>query len=217
MIDMRVMVEEAGMGQTAVGPQEQQLDWILAEIVKRFETKNVKENKPYLGIDLAVTQNRYINEILEDFGMGKVNPASTPMAASIRLEFSPDEDSGLDDDFTATRYHQGLESLQYLVSSSRSDLTFVVNYLLCFNSHPHKKCWAALKHVLHYIKKTKDHRILYKKEIIEGLSSVAYSDSDWAGADPQYKSTTGYVILLNGSPVNLMAIATADLNCKINR
>ncbi|EDN10314.1 predicted protein [Histoplasma mississippiense (nom. inval.)] len=192
------------------GPQEQQLDWILAEIAKRFETKDVEENKPYLGMevkrqmngDLAVTQNRYIDEILEDFGMDKVNPASTPMAAGIRLEFSPDEDSGLDDDFTATRYRQGLGSLQYLVSSSRPDLAFAVNYLSRFNSRPHKECWAALKHVLRYVKKTKDHGILYKKEMIGGLSPVAYSDSDWAGADPQYKSTTGYIILLNGSPIS---------------
>ncbi|EDN08356.1 predicted protein [Histoplasma mississippiense (nom. inval.)] len=192
------------------GPQEQQLDWILAEIAKRFETKDVEENKPYLGMevkrqmngDLAVTQNRYIDEILEDFGMDKVNPASTPMAAGIRLEFSPDEDSGLDDDFTATRYRQGLGSLQYLVSSSRPDLAFAVNYLSRFNSRPHKKCWAALKHVLRYVKKTKDHVILYKKEMVEGLNPVAYSDSDWAGADPQYKSTTGYIIMLNGAPIS---------------
>ncbi|EDN06563.1 conserved hypothetical protein, partial [Histoplasma mississippiense (nom. inval.)] len=173
-------------------------------------TNDVEENKPYLGMevkrqmngDLAVTQNRYIDEILEDFGMDKVNPASTPMAAGIRLEFSPDEDSGLDDDFTATRYRQGLGSLQYLVSSSRPDLAFAVNYLSRFNSRPHKECWAALKHVLRYVKKTKDHGILYKKEMIGGLSPVAYSDSDWAGADPQYKSTTGYIILLNGSPIS---------------
>ncbi|EDN07098.1 conserved hypothetical protein [Histoplasma mississippiense (nom. inval.)] len=179
------------------GPQEQQLDWILAEIAKRFETKDVEENKPYLGMevkrqmngDLAVTQNRYIDEILEEFGMDKVNPAITPMAAGIRLES-----------------HQmkiaGLGSLQYLVSSSRPDLAFAVNYLSRFNSRPHKECWAALKHVLRYVKKTKDHGILYKKEMIGGLSPVAYSDSDWAGADPQYKSTTGYIILLNGSPIS---------------
>ncbi|EGC48719.1 nucleolar protein NOP2 [Histoplasma capsulatum var. duboisii H88] len=192
------------------GPQGQQLDWILAEIAKRFETKNVEESKPYLGMevrrqmngDLSVTQNRYIDEILEDFGLDKVNPASTPMAAGIRLEFSPDEDSGLDDDFTATRYRQGLGSLQYLVSSSRPDLAFAVNYLSRFNSRPHKACWAALKHVLCYVKKTKDHGILYKKQMDEGLSPVAYSDSDWAGADPQYKSTTGYIILINGSPIS---------------
>ncbi|EDN05370.1 predicted protein [Histoplasma mississippiense (nom. inval.)] len=192
------------------GPQEQQLNWVLAEIAKRFETKDVEENKPYLEMevrrqansDLAVTQNRYINEILEDFGMDKVNPASTSMVTGIRLEFSPDEDSGLDDDFTATRYHQGLGSLQYLVSSSRPDLAFAVNYLSRFNSRPHKECWAALKHVLHYVKKTKDHGILYKKEMVEGLNPVVYSDSDWAGADPQYKSTTGYIIMLNGAPIS---------------
>ncbi|EDN07600.1 predicted protein [Histoplasma mississippiense (nom. inval.)] len=161
------------------GPQEQQSDWVLAEISKRVETKDVEENKPYLGMevrhqangDLAVTQNCYIDEILEDFGMDKVNPASTLMVAGMRLEFLPDEDSGLDDDFTATRYHQGLGSLQYL-------------------------------HVLCYIKKMKDHGILYKKEVVEGLNSVVYSDLDWARADPQYKSTTGYVILLNGASIS---------------
>ncbi|EDN03936.1 predicted protein [Histoplasma mississippiense (nom. inval.)] len=173
--------------------------------------KDVEEDKLYLGMevkrqkngDLAVTQSRYIDEILEDFGMDKVNPAGTPMAAGIRLEFSPDEDGGLDDEFTHTRYRQGLGSLQYLVTSSRPDLAFAVNYLSRFNSRPNKDCWAAFKHVLRYVKKTKKMGILYRKEIgKDGLNPVAYCDSDWAGADPQFKSTSGYVIMINGSPIS---------------
>ncbi|EDN04276.1 conserved hypothetical protein [Histoplasma mississippiense (nom. inval.)] len=160
--------------------------------ISPFETKDVEENKPYLGMevkrqmngDLAVTQNRYIDEILEDFGMDKVNPASTPMAAGIRLEFSPDEDSGI--------WCQAADQIWHSRSTT-SHVSTRVRY---------KECWAALKHVLRYVKKTKDHGILYKKEMIGGLSPVAYSDSDWAGADPQYKSTTGYIILLNGSPIS---------------
>lgn len=34
------------------------------------------------------------------------------------------------------------------------------------------------------------------------LRPVAWSDSDWAGADPAFKSTSGYVITMNGSPVS---------------
>lgn len=50
-----------------------------------------------MNIDLAITQNHYINEILKNFKMNKVNLVSTLMMIDICLQFSSNEDSELDD------------------------------------------------------------------------------------------------------------------------
>lgn len=61
----------------------------------------------------------------------------------------------------------------------------------------------AFKHVLRYLKEMKAKGIIYKTgEQAGDLGPTACSDSDWAGADPAYKSTSGYIILINGAPIS---------------
>ncbi|KAL1953515.1 hypothetical protein VTO42DRAFT_2649 [Malbranchea cinnamomea] len=111
--------------------------------------------------DLAISQEYYIEELLTEFGMEGCLPRDTPIEKVLLLEFMPEDDQGLDDSFTPTNYQKGTGSLQYLVTS-----------------------WQAFKHVLLYLKGTKDHGIVYK-----------------AGANSTYKSTSGYVVTMNGAPI----------------
>lgn len=193
------------------GPNQQDIDWVVQQIATRFEIKNVDDSKPYLGMkiekqangDLAISQEQYIDELLTQFGMEDCVPKSTPMEKGLRIEFTPDDDPGLDQDFTPTNYRKGTGSLQYLVTCTRPDIAYATNYLARFNSRPNRAAWIALKRVLRYLKGTKSQGIIYKaNKSDEGLRPTAYSDSDWAGADPAYKSTSGYIITLNGAPVS---------------
>jgi hypothetical protein len=202
------------------GPNIQDLEWTIEQISKKFEIKHVSEDKPYLGMeltrlpngDLFISQKRYIQQILEDFGMDNCRPSPYPMNAGLKLEFSPDEEGHLDNEFSPTNYRMGTGDLQFLASQTQPDIAYAVNYLSRFNSRPNKACWQALKHILRYLKGTAEHGILYRTSPDGTLDLVAYSDSDWAGADPSYKSTSGYILFVNGSPVRWRAMKQTSVS-----
>ena len=94
-------------------------------------------------------------------------------------------------------------TLSYISNLCRPDISFIVNYL---SRQSHKATQAHLKmarNVFRYLKYTKKYGILYKNvEDKKELKMVAYSDSDWAGDKDTSKSTSGYIILINGSPLS---------------
>ncbi len=48
---------------------------------------------------------------------------------------------------------------------NHSDIAQVVAYLACFNSNPGPKHWAAVKHLLRYLKGTLEHKLQYSGEL----------------------------------------------------
>ncbi len=48
---------------------------------------------------------------------------------------------------------------------TRSDIAQVVAYLARFNSNPGPKHWAAVKHLLRYLKGTLEHKLHYSGEL----------------------------------------------------
>jgi ribonuclease HI len=54
-----------------------------------------------------------------------------------------------------------------------------------------------------YVKGTKDHGLIYKKQNLNGKFNVyGYVDSDWASDATTRKSTTGYIFFMNGKPIS---------------
>lgn len=154
--------------------------------------------------DILLTQMRYIEEIIGEMGMESCKPKATPMAAGTAIEFCPDEGPGLQDEFTHTAFRAGTGKKQFLASQTRPDIAFATNYLARFNIRPNKQCWSALKDETRYLQGSKKLGILFRRELAnpDNLRPLAYSDADWAGADPKSKSTTGYIIFVNGAPVS---------------
>ncbi len=56
-------------------------------------------------------------------------------------------------------YLSCIGSLQYLASMTRSDIAQVVAYLARFNSNPGPQHWAAVKHLLRYLKGTLEYQV----------------------------------------------------------
>ncbi|EER28295.1 copia-like retrotransposon family protein [Coccidioides posadasii C735 delta SOWgp] len=196
-----------------MGPNEAEIEWLIEKLQERFEIKEVTEQGRYLGMrvqkqpngDLFVNQEQYIEDLLTEYGMEDCKPSKTPMKKGISIEFAPDQTlkDGVDEQATPTNYRKGLGSLQFLVTCTRPDIAFAVNYLARFNSRPNRESWAAFKQILRYLKGTKSKGIVFKRDMDpEGLKPAASSDSDWAGADPAYKSTSGYIITMNGAPIS---------------
>ena len=90
----------------------------------------------------------------------------------------------------------------------RPDLGFTVTFLSRYLHKPGVKHMQAAKHTLRYLKGSKDLGIHYTRDQNrlsardQKLNTLyALSDSDFAGCKDTAKSTSGYMILMNGGVV----------------
>ena len=89
--------------------------------------------------------------------------------------------------------------------NSRPDIAFTVRRLAQFTSNPDSACWAAMKHLLRYLKGTRTKGIIYGLRQIMGNENNSYikgyTDADWAGDTFTNRFTTGYVFMSAGGPI----------------
>ena len=124
---------------------------------------------------MSVGQERYATKVLERCNMESCHDCKTPMDTKLVLT-KPDKDeiSGV------LEYQSPVGSLMYAMLGTRPDLAYAVSTLSKFNSIPAEEHHAAAKRTLRYLKETKDHGLLYKREMNkESFSeSLCYMDSD---------------------------------------
>ncbi|KAK6117910.1 hypothetical protein DH2020_048347 [Rehmannia glutinosa] len=97
-----------------------------------------------------------------------------------------------------TRYRALIGSLLYL-TTSRPDITFVVDILSRFTSNPSHEHWKALTKVLKYLKYTLEYGLYYLRypAVLEG-----YSDTSWISDSKDSYSTSGYIFTIGGGAVS---------------
>ena len=88
--------------------------------------------------------------------MADANPVSTPLSKSIKLEDTKEQA----DDPTMP-YAKAIRSLMYVAIQTRPDISFAVQHLSQYTTNPTQEHWTAVKHVLQYLKGTRDEGIVY--------------------------------------------------------
>jgi len=156
------------------------------------------ERNPYSNT-IKVSQEKYIREILERFYMKECKPVSTPFIPGLKLtrgneRIADDEKNKLE----GVPYRELIGSLIYLSNTSRPDLAFAAGVLSRFSVNPRKEHWQAAKHVLRYLKQTKDLGISFYKT---HESLKAFVDADWAGDTDSRRSHSGNTLILAGGPI----------------
>ena len=68
-----------------------------------------------------------------------------------------------------------------------------------YQSNPGPEHWTAVKHILKYLRRTKEHVLMYSGE---DLTPVGYTDSDFMLDKYARRSTSGYVFALGGGVVS---------------
>eukprot|EP00253_Pinus_taeda_P022157 PITA_22157 len=153
------------------GSNESYIASIKKELGKSFEMTDLGYVHYYLGIEVTqhpesifLSQNKYIGDLLNRFGMTECNPLSTPMEQNLKL--TSIEGKELED---ATKYRQLVGSLIYL-TTTRPDISFAVGILSRFMQKPCERHWSATKRVLRYLKGTQDLGIKKSSKVLEGNS-----------------------------------------------
>ncbi|GKE60620.1 uncharacterized mitochondrial protein-like protein, partial [Tanacetum coccineum] len=157
---------------------------------KKFQMSSMGELTFFLGLQVKqkedgifISQDKYVTEILKKFGFTDVKTASTPMETQKPL--LKDEDG---EEVDVHLYRSMIGSLMYL-TSSRPDIMFAVCACARYQVNPKVSHLHAVKRIFRYLKGQPKLGLWYPKD--SPFDLVAYTDSDYAGASLDMKSTTG--------------------------
>nr|GEY15808.1 putative ribonuclease H-like domain-containing protein [Tanacetum cinerariifolium] len=131
---------------------------------------------------IFISHDKYVAEILRKFSLTDGKPTSTPIDTKKPLLKDPD---GKDVDVHTYRLMIG--SLMYL-TSSRPGIMFAVYACAHFQVTPKASHLHAVKRIFRYLKGKPHLGLWYLKDSTFNL--VAYSNTDYAGASLDRKSTT---------------------------
>ncbi|GJZ29604.1 putative ribonuclease H-like domain-containing protein [Tanacetum coccineum] len=163
----------------------------------KFQMSSMGELTFFLGIHVTqkedgifISHDKYVAEILKKFNYTDVKFASTP----VDLE-KPLVKDGDANDVDVHLYRSMIGSLMYL-TASRPYIMFVVCACARFQVTPKTSHLLAIKRMFRYLKGKPTLGLWYSRD--SPFELVAYTDSDYAGATQDRKSTTeGYQFLGN--------------------
>ncbi|GKA06001.1 putative ribonuclease H-like domain-containing protein [Tanacetum coccineum] len=156
---------------------------------EKFQMSSMGELTFFLGLQVQqkkdgifISQDKYFGEILKKFGFTEVKTANTPMETQKPL--LKDEDG---EEVDVHMYRSMIGSLMYL-TSSRPDIMFAVCACARYQVNLKVSHLHAMKRIFRYLKGQPKLGLWYPKDYPFDL--VAYTDSDYAGASLDRKSTT---------------------------
>ncbi|GJU01439.1 putative ribonuclease H-like domain-containing protein [Tanacetum coccineum] len=155
-----------------------------------FEMSAMGELIFFLGLQVQqrpdgifISQDKYVQEILKKFDLESVRTATTPYEAP-----KPKSKNEPDNPVNVHLYRSMIGSLMYL-TASRPDIMFAVSACSRNQVTPTTSNLEAVKKIFKYLKGQPKLGLWYPRESPFVLE--AYSDSDYAGANKDRKSTTG--------------------------
>jgi hypothetical protein len=158
--------------------------WILGmEIIRDRKKKTIE-----------LSQQQYVETILERFGMQDARPVATPMDPNTRLVKR--ESAEVD----VKPYQSVLGALMYMMLATRPDLAFAVGTLSKHSATPGDEHWNTLKRAYRYLRKTSNKRLTFRGNGETSLCS--FVDADWASDTNDRCSIMGHVFLMAGGAVS---------------
>ncbi|GJR15819.1 putative ribonuclease H-like domain-containing protein [Tanacetum coccineum] len=156
----------------------------------KYQMSSIGELTFFLGLQVKqkkdgifIGQDKYVSEIFQKFGFTEVKTTSTPMETKNPL--LKDEDG---EEVDVHMYRSRIGSLMYL-TSSRPDIMFEVCACARYQVNPKVSHLHAMKRIFRYLKGQPKLGLWYLKD--SPFDLVAYTDSYYAGASLDRRSTTG--------------------------
>ncbi|CAN0919974.1 Retrovirus-related Pol polyprotein from transposon TNT 1-94 [Linum grandiflorum] len=179
------------------------------ELSKSFAMKDLGPAKQILGMKISrdrrngkiwLSQEKYIEKVLERFKMSKAKAVSTPLAGHFNLSSkhcptSEEEKEAMKN----VPYASAVGSLMYAMVCTRPDIAHAFGVVSRFLSNPGKEHWVAVKWILCYLRGTSRVCLCFDngKAMLDG-----YTDANMAGDVDSRKSTSGYMMTFAGAAVS---------------
>ena len=150
---------------------------------------------------LWLSQPDCIQKVLKSFNMENVKPTPPLLPMTIRLSDrnspSTEEERKLNGKIP---YASVVGSIMYAMVATQFDLVHVVGVVSWYMSNPGRKHWEAVKHILRYLRGTKDAHLTFGSN--NSTDVKGYNDSDYARNMDNRKSTSSYVFTHCGGAIS---------------
>ena len=175
---------------------------LYAALSTRFEITRNEQVNSILGIELdhrengaiLLHQQKYIEDLLAEYGMTDCAPKHTPMDPEFHISShdsptTPGEKKALA--HIAEKYQSLIGSLLWVSRCTHPEISAAVTILCRYTHNPSERHLKAAIHVLQYLKYAKKFGLLYTKSSKEHHLLHAFVDADWAGDHDTRHSTVG--------------------------
>uniref|UniRef100_A0A3Q7HLK4 Reverse transcriptase Ty1/copia-type domain-containing protein n=1 Tax=Solanum lycopersicum TaxID=4081 RepID=A0A3Q7HLK4_SOLLC len=181
-----------------LGQDKELIAKLKKDLSKSFDMKDLGPAQQILGMKIVrertkrklwLSQEKYIERVLERFNMKNAKTVSTPLASHLKLSeqmcpTTKEEKEGM----TKVSYSSALGSLMYAMMCTRPDIAHAVGVVSRFLENPRKEHWEAVKWILRYLRGTTRNCLCFKGSdpILKG-----YTDANMAGDLDNRKFTIG--------------------------
>lgn len=146
---------------------------------------------------IKLSQLAYINKVLEKYHLSKANTVNTPMKEIEPLTLRTNGKASP----SKKKTYQGMTgSLMFFIVETRPNIAFSTSIVSKFAKNLSCQYTEAIKTILWYLKGSRNRDITYEKQ--NKLLLKEYFDFNWAGDKKSQKSTSSYIFMFNGGPVN---------------
>ena len=97
-------------------------------------------------------------------------------------------------------YREAIGSLNHVLIGSRLDIAYAMGVVASYAAEPKRVHWKAVKCIISYLRGTANLGLMFSSDREEAYVEC-YSDASFASDVDTRRSTAGYVVLCNGTPV----------------
>ncbi|KAH9685060.1 hypothetical protein KPL70_013801 [Citrus sinensis] len=181
-----------------------------------FDIKDLGHAKKILGMEITrdrrkgtmfLSQKKYLEKVLNTFGMNNCKPVITPLASHFKLSNQQcPKTSEKKQEMSKVPYANAVGCMMYAMVLTRPDISHSLSLISRYMASPRKEHWRAAKWMLRYLNGTLDYGLLYGNGRETNEAGLwGYVDSDYAGDLDIRRSQTGYMFMLNGCLISWKA------------
>jgi len=145
---------------------------------------------------IALSQQKYLEEVLERFDKANIRPISTPSLPNHHLVCLPSPE------VDAKHFQRVLGALMYLMLGTCPDIAYTVAALGRHAANPGIEHQHALNRLFRYLCGSSDYKLVYRHRVPGGDTILGYVDADWGSDVNDRKSTLGYMFTLSGGTIS---------------
>jgi hypothetical protein len=183
----------------------QEIDEVMKGLSRRWKITELGEISTILGMKVSrdrqakkiwLTQPAYIDKIIERFPGHR--PSKTPLPIAKGEQTGGGSGDGLSP-MPPTPDQEIVGCLQWIAGCTRPDISFGASFLARQVARPTEHLWQMALGVVAYLSSTRTVGLTVGGEHERPLEG--WVDADWAGCQETRRSTTGWIIELNNSPI----------------